>query len=322
MSVNIGNTYISYSNECLNKYIKLTLGSKISKANIQELIKTYNQVRYYQYLPSVSKNINTNINYYLKEKLMDLYPEWSNVKIQEFFNILKSLFYLDNIHEDQIEGIVLILNSLKMSTSEIDYESEMTSLIKASLKRRINFLNEFKSDTFSLNYKRTNNRRVTIVNLNYEIKFPVLYSNFAINKVYNSGIIDEQKLLIAYNLVGVKILKEIINNNFVSRYIIDFPYSIFDKKVKCKHLFNIIDNDAIKEKLIIKMDYLNYALNEDQVVEMLQNGFKLAIVLDSNFSFNKTDVRKLSIFEYVIISDDTKLDALEEIMEKVLIVKE
>ena len=305
MSINIAKKYIDFSNDCLVQYMKLIGGSKISKANFKEILVTYNGVRYYNYYPMISRNKNASLNYYLDEKMHELYSEYSEEKIRKLTNLVRFIISLDFIHLDQIEGAVLTASTLRDDKkSEIDFPHELTKLLKDNLTKKLKYLSEFKSDVFSLKYLRTNNPKVALVSLNYDIKFPVLYSETAIKKVYNSGIIDEQKLFIEYSLIAVKILKEIINNDFFSKYIVEFPYSIFDKKAKKSRLFNLIDSDAIKEKLIIKMDSLQYELNQDAVIEMIQNGYKMAIELNYNFDFNKNNVKRLEIFEYIIVDEE------------------
>lgn len=320
MSINIAKKYIEFSNECLIKYMKLIGGSKISKANFKEILNTYNGARYYNYYPSISHNKHSNLNYYLNEKMHELYSAYSEDKIRKLTDLVRFVLSLDFIHLDQIEGAVLTAESIRDDKKQnVDFQHELTKLLKENLTRKVRYLGEFKSDIFTLEYKRTNNPKVALVSLNYDLKFPVLYSETAIRKVYNSGIIDEQKLFIEYSLITVKILKEIINNDFNSKYIVDFPYSIFDKKTKKTRLFNLIDSDAVREKLIIKMDSLQYELNQDAVIEMIQSGYKMAIELNYNFDFNKNNVKRLEVFEYIIV-DSENADKIE-FKDKIIIAR-
>ncbi len=322
MSSNIAKEYIDFSGECIYQYMRLIIGNKVSKANFKQLLAVYNGVKYYNYYPSVSRSFNGNVSHYLKEKIDDLYLNLSPQYKNDLFSFLKQVFCLDNVHEDQIESALLpISSSAKDLENPNETIKELNRLIKENIHKKVNFLNSFKSDVFNLIYTRTSNPKVSLTSLNYEIKFPVLYSETAIRNVYNSGVIDEQRLFIEYNLITVKILKEIINNDFITKYIVDFPYSIFGKKAKKNRLFNIINNDAIKEKLIIKMSYVNYNEHEDQVVEMLQNGFKMAVELDNDIVLTKMNIKKLKIFEYIIIHEEEKAKEFEEIKEKIIIVR-
>ena len=305
MSINIAKKYIEFSNDCLIQYMKMVGGSKISKANFKEILATYNGVRYYNYYPALSHNKNSNLNYHLNEKMHDLYSAYSEERIRKLTNLVRFILSLDFVHLDQIEGAVLTAESIRDDKKQNpNFQQEFADLLKENLTRKLKYLSAFKSDVFTLKYTGTNNNKVALVSLVYDIKFPVLYSETAIKKVYNSGIIDEQKLFIEYSLITVKILKEIINNDFSSKYIVDFPYSIFNKKAKKNRLFTLIDSDAVREKIIIKIDSLQYELNQDAVIEMIQNGYKMAIELSYNFDFNKNNLKRLEVFEYIIVDSE------------------
>lgn len=305
MSINIAKKYIDFSNQCLIQYLKLIIGGKVSQANFKKILTTYNNVRYYNYYPMVSSNKSSNLNYYLNKTIYELYPTYSHEKLQGISELVRFVLSLDFIHFDQIEGAVLTATALRTDkTDETEFVSKLTKLLKENMNRKNKYLDSFKTDIFRLHYEKTYNSKVTLVDLDYDIKFPTLYSAFAIKKVYNSGIIDEQKLFIEYTLLAVKTLKEVINNDFGSRYIVDFPYTIFRKKTKKTRLFTLIDSDALKEKIIVKMDSSQFELNQDAVIEMIQAGFKMAIEINANFEFNKSNLKLLEIFEYIIVSHE------------------
>ena len=75
-------------------------------------------------------------------------------------------------------------------------------------------------------------------------------------------------------------------------------------KTKKTRLFTLIDSDALKEKIIVKMDSSQFELNQDAVIEMIQAGFKMAIEINANFEFNKSNLKLLEIFEYIIVSHE------------------
>ena len=317
MSINIAKKYIDFSNQCLIQYLKLIIGGKVSQANFKKILTTYNNVRYYNYYPTMSNSKSSNLNYYLNETISGLYPDYSREKLKEISNLIKFVLNLDFIHYDQIEGAVLTATTIRTDkTDENEFVNKLTKLLKENMNRKQKYLDSFRTDVFRLRYERTYNPKVTLVDLDYDIKFPALYSAVAIQKVYKSGIIDEQKLFIEYTLLAVKVLKEIINNDFVSRYIVDFPYTIFSKKTKKNRLFTLIDSDALKDKIIIKMDSTEFEKNQDAVVEMIQAGYKMAIELNYNFDFSPTNLKRLDMFEYIIVSheDASKLDYKNKII--------
>ena len=59
-------------------------------------------------------------------------------------------------------------------------------------------------------------------------------------------------------MTSVKVLEDIIKFNYDTNYLIDFNLSLFEKKNKLSSLLNIIDNDLLKEKISIKVNYIDY----------------------------------------------------------------
>ena len=60
------------------------------------------------------------------------------------------------------------------------------------------------------------------VSLDYWFQIPKLYSEYAIDKVYNTDTINEDKMYIEYYIVTSKLLTEITNFDFSNNYLIDF----------------------------------------------------------------------------------------------------
>ena len=56
-------------------------------------------------------------------------------------------------------------------------------------------------NNFILSFQKTNIKRLENISIDYDIKFPKLYSEYAIDKVFNSGVIGEDKIFIEYYLV-------------------------------------------------------------------------------------------------------------------------
>lgn len=66
--------------------------------------------------------------------------------------------------------------------------------------------------------------------MKHNIKFPMIYSNQAIENVFDSGIIAEDKLQIEYNLISIEAIQDILKGNFKRQYIIEFEISLLKRK--------------------------------------------------------------------------------------------
>ena len=297
--------YIEFSKKNILKYLKLILEKYYDKEIVESLVETYINVRYYN-IDQKTKNLEKNINYYLKQKVTEILDE-KEEKIKIIFYTFKYILYFDNVKEYEksiIEEIVEYRKSISLENSE--FKEEITKLIKENEKRKQKYLEAFKSDHFLLDQIKTNKKNVYFVELKNNIKFNKIYSSYSINKVYNSGLVNEQKDFIIYYQISIEILKNAIIGNFKQEYIVDFPLSILEKKQKTIRLFNIIDNEMIKNNLILKFTYSSYLENKDQINEWIKEGYKVAITIDEKYNYEEKQKMWLEIFNYIIVDQEKK----------------
>ena len=297
--------YIEFSKKNILKYLKLILEKYYDKEIVESLVETYINVRYYN-IDQKTKNLEKNINYYLKQKVTEILDE-KEEKIKIIFYTFKYILYLDNVKDYEksiIEEIVEYRKSISLENNE--FKEEITKLIKENEKRKQKYLEAFKSDHFLLDQIKTNKKNVYFVELKNNIKFNKIYSSYSINKVYNSGLVNEQKDFIIYYQISIEILKNAIIGNFNQEYIVDFPLSILEKKQKTIRLFNIINNEMIKNNLILKFTYSSYLENKDQINEWIKEGYKVAIIIDEKYNYEEKQKMWLEIFNYIIVDQEKK----------------
>lgn len=299
--------YIEFSKKNILKYLKLILEKYYDKEIVESLVETYINIRYYN-IDQKTKNLEKNINYYLKQKVTEILDE-KEEKIKIIFYTFKYILYFDNVKEydnlkNLIEEIVEYRKSISLENDE--FKDEITKLIKENEKRKQKYLEAFKSDHFLLDQIKTNKKNVYFVELKNNIKFKKIYSSYSINKVYNSGLVNEQKDFIIYYQISIEILKNAIIGNFNQEYIVDFPLSILEKKQKTIRLFNIIDNEMIKNNLILKFTYFSYLENKDQINEWIKEGYKVAIIIDEKYNYEEKEKMWLEIFNYIIVDQEKK----------------
>lgn len=301
MNSNIIEKYIEYSKKSLTKYFKLIF-IKLRVKDIQVIIDKYIEIRYYNYYDldniEIKKEIRSSLNPILEE-----------FNLKENLSLLVNLSYnillLDNILDEK--GINEILNNIlkiyfKIYNTNLDI-NELKKLIIETKSNKLKVLKDIKTDKFEINYHRLSNK-LYLTSLTYNIKFPSIYSTFAINRVYESSLINEQKLFILYNLVDIKILNEIINYNYRNKYIVEFPLTLFSKEDKLKRFLELIDNDIIKEKIIINLDYDSYLEYKDKIDDMIKIGYHFAITFKKKYDFSSITIKSLEIFSFIITNTE------------------
>ncbi len=298
--------YIDFSLKNIYKYLKLILDKYYDKEIINPLVETYINIRYYN-TDQKSKNLEKNINYFLKQKSSDLINDKNEQKIKLSFYVFKYILYFDNvILYDNLKDIMDEILKFKTSQFLDNNIQELTKLVKENEKRKNDFLKSFTSNHFLLELNKTNKKNIYFVDLKNNIKFNKIYSSYSINKVYTSGIVNEQKDFIIYSLLSIEILNNVINGIFNQEYIVDFPLSILEKKQKTNRLFNIINNEMIKNSLVLKFTYSSYLDNKDIINDWIKEGFKVAIIIDEKYNYEIKEKMWLDIFKYIIIDQDKK----------------
>ncbi|MBE6149682.1 MAG: hypothetical protein E7170_03035 [Firmicutes bacterium] len=296
----MNNVLLEYTNFILkqfNFYAKEIMQKYYNEQIFDEIVKEYINIRYYNIYPQ-KQNYKTTINFYLNKKIKELCYENQN-KIENItfmVDIFNYLIYLD----DEIEA--LEVNKLEDKLEKIREKYELSGKIEFSKQYREykkikkEFFKAYETEDFFIEFKKINSKKIYDTKLNHNIKLSEIYSEKAIKKVFDSKLINEDKLFVLYNLVAIKILKEIINYDYITTYLVDFNINLISKNEKFNRLLKIIDNDITKEKLCFKIDYYLFLENQEKIFSLINEGYNFALIVDE--TYEKTEYE--SLFKYVL----------------------
>ena len=316
--MNIEN-YLKSIKECYIQFLKEILGKYYDKNLIFSFLNEYINIRYYNLNEIKFKSLEKNIKYYLNEKALNFINDYDKTLVENNYYFFWYICYLDNIVECPSSKILInkiMLDRQEKLSLENDIIDILEKIIKNIHKIQNDFFSKYESNTFSLKISKTNLKNVYFTNINYAIAFPKIYSNYSINKVYNSSIITEDMHFILYNMISVLILKNVINNNFDEFYIVTFPLSIILKKDKLNRLINVLRSDIIKNNIVINIKYEDYLNNKDLMDSYIKEGFKFSLELDDKFEFNDNNLIWLEIFSYVYGTQNSLIDKNKLIIKK------
>lgn len=321
MVVNIINKYTDITRKQMNTYMKLVFGNLFNKEYNDVYIQKYINTRYYNYNEAdVKETFRARILSELKDTEESL--AISNISdrdlIQKMDVFFQYVVYFDDIVKckdlkKKIERVVKLRKKLLNKFSE-SFEKNLYNKMIEFKEQKAKMLESFDTDDFYLkltNYPKRYN--VYRVNLKHNVEIPLEYSEFAINKAFNSGIIQEDKLIVEYYLVELNILKDILKQKFSKQYIVEFSETVFKKSKKLKNLLKIINNPITQDKIILKIQYEDYLRNKEKIHDILRDGYKFAVILDDSFVVNSRNVPTLDIFKYVILNK--QLEFYEKIKE-------
>ena len=314
MTINLANEYIELTKKEIIEYLKLVFGNKFIRKYCDIYIKKYIDIRYYNFYDydtsrTLRKKILDNLRDLAEELVID--DIQNRTIIDNMCLFFYYVLYFDNvIISKDIEKTIEKIEKLRKRVLEIEDESftkELYRIVKEYKTKKEKLLGKIESDEFFIkltNYPKKLN--VYRVNLKYNLKFPLIYSEFAINKAFNTGLINEDRLLIEYYLVAKKALEDVLKQNFTRQYVLEFTDKLLNKPNKLKNLLNIIDNTAIKDKVSIKIKYEFFIENKEKIYELIKEGFKTTLILDNSFKVNYKTIDTLEVFKYVILNKDLK----------------
>ena len=329
---NLMDTYLKFTEKKIKKYMKTIFNIYYDEELIDEYLRTYINARYY----NIKNSEKPARAFYLRildelefkeDILMEKCEEESENldekqnrlnlihKVKEVFGYI--LFFdnvrnienfktIDSIREI-IKKIMEIANVPFSEKKRKEVENALYEEVKSDMLDKEVFLEKFDTDEFMLEFESTAfNEDMYYVKLEHNVKMPIQYSDFAIEKVFTEGLIAEDKLQIEYILLSVIAIRDIINGSFKDSYIAEFASSLFKKKQKLNSILSLIENQALQEKINLNITYLDYIRNKKDVLAYTKNGFNFIITLDDSLE-HVEEIEKLKMFKLVIVPKDLLL---------------
>lgn len=315
MTVNIMEQYIEMTRKQIEEYMKLVFEDKFNKTYCDFFVEKYINIRYYNYYEDeVIETMRGKILNHLKQVSEDIVI--NNIEDRELIENMRIFFYyvlyFDNVvYFKDLKKKIMQISKIKKriyGESKNDFEETLYTKIEEYTNQKENLIKRFNSEEFYI--KLTNypdKLKVYRVNLKFSnIKFPLEYSEFAINKAFQVGLVNEDKLVVEYYLTALQILRDIIKLNFKKKYIVEFADTLLKKPKKIKSILNIIKNSAIQEKISLKIRYEQFLENKEAIYELMREGFKITIILDNSFDVTLKNIETLQMFEFAIVSRELK----------------
>lgn len=318
--------YINFEKNNINVFAKEVLSDYYDEELFNKLLNTYIENRYYNFYGDKNCNLEDTIFDHLKKKLMKLIEgvdEETKNKISEMYVLFNYILCFDGVNNINDITLVKLLCDYRKSLFGINdaiFQKNITKLISSVNEKREKFFNFFNSEEFYLNEYSTSKEDVFDIEIRHNIEFPKLYSEYAIERVFNTLDINEDKLLVEYYLITKKIIENIKGCIFNRYYMLDLAPSLFEDKDKLYNLLSIAEDDCFKNQTIMKINYENYAKYTDIVKNMIRDGYKFAIFIDDDI--NKDDFILFNIFDYIVVNKDSKYCKDMEDNDKIIIVND
>lgn len=331
---NLMDNYIEFTKKNINKYMKLIFGKYYNKEVIDEYLRTYINARYYNIVHTDKSarafyvRILNELNY--KQEILECKMKEEEIEADErIINYSKEVFeyilFFDNVRNvenfKKIKSLKEIVNKLveirekkfKIKNTD-DFAGKLYQEIINDMIEKEVFLDNFESDDFQLEIRNSEEREnIYFTEIKSNFKISEIYSEYAKNKVLNSGIVAEDKLQIEYILLSVIALKDILNGNFEDIYVAEFSTSLFNKIKKVETILSLISNQALQAKINVNIMYEDYIDNYQLITSLIKKGYNFCITLDNSMK-EVEELEKLKIFNAVILPNN--LEIYKKVKEK------
>ncbi len=321
--MNVLEEYIKFEKKNISTFAKEVLTEEYFDDELfEKLLNSYVSVRYYGFYIDHSKKLEESILEELKKttaKIAQGADEETKTKIKNMYLMFGYIMAYDGVLPENDKKLVSSLCNFRIklfSICDMIFPENMNKLLSKTKKKRKDFYNFFKSNEFSVKRKNTSKDNVYRVIMKYKIKFPKLYSEYAIDRVFYSGTINEDRLQVMYYLVGNIIMKDINKCIYDNYYLIDFASSLFENKDKLEALIKIIDNDAFKSQSIFIVSYNDFAKYGTNIKDMIKEGCKFALnVGEEDIS---GDPLLFELFEYILVPQDSDYCNKKNVNDKII----
>ena len=309
MSCNLIKEYVDFTEKNLKIYTKKIMGKFYDEEIFDKYIKEYINIRYYNQEQWIRKDFNNHITHYLN----NIYEKDENKVSKFMLELFKKYYYIDDVlefdYERELDRYADIINQIRVEKVGMDdknFKKEFKELLDNNEQKRLQFISMFDSSDFSLSIKEINLPNIYDVDINERVRIPKIFSDYAINKVWNDTLVAENKLQVEYSMLNQLILKNIISGDFTSNYLVSIAPSLFKKEDKLKRLLKIFNNDIGKELISIKVTYTMFLENKDLILNYIKEGYQFAVILDDKY-YKDNNKNVTDIFKYIIVSSKDKL---------------
>ena len=318
MSTNYIMEYIDYVKKSYLAFFKIMLKNKYSKETCLPFLDKYISVRYYDETnyPSI-KDFTERLNKELLDTLCIIEEDADKNLLKNIVAMFGYILYFDNIcqieNEEKLLDFIASSDIVKIEDREHLIERLRTWYVgfKCDLAT---FDQVVTSKDFTILEKRLY-RSLYSIDLKHNIKISNLYSEYAIEKVFNSGVVNEDKSYITYILTSKLVLSNTINLNFTKKYMVDLPQTLLEKNKKLERLLDILNSTLAKKHIFMRLLYSDYIQHKEVIDRYISEGYSFILELDSSF---KGNTMELILFPYILVHKDSiECDILIEKKENI-----
>jgi len=325
-SKNIIDKFISIKIEEINEIINVLDDdgkTYVNEPTIKnKLIIGYIDARYYNYFGNIDVSANKkqslkiekyldDIAIIMKEKYKGSDLKFSE-KVDRFLCIFKVIVNLEQARsvEDKRAREEFYKKEIMKYAKKYDFEtSKIKTSIASILKIQRNYVGiteylfkKLETNMFKLEFNRFKvDKNIYALNLEHNITFSQIYSDYIIDKTYNEGVIAENKTIITLNLLSIRLVRDMQNSEFNNKYVIYLPKSLYSKEKKIEKVLGMIEDEHAKASTIFLMRVEVLLKYKALIKRLKKEGYQFAIAIDAEFETQNANSNAMSLVDYIFV---------------------
>lgn len=319
---------------------------KINEATIREmLVEAYIDGKYYNYCGDVNveydgRNVNTRLCTAISNEAKELVAKYRGSdkkfeeKVDKYSNMLQLICYLEHAYKNMTtvaDKREFYKNKILKYMTPIDYSAELLNntvnkIIRVQNKYRAilkYIMEKLETNMFVLKYSSTSKKNVFASDLDHNVSFSKVYSDYIIDKTYSDGIIAEDKLEVQINLLLLQLLKDMLAGDFNKKYILYVRESLYGKVNKLIKIFKLFEDDYAKSNVIILVRYDYLVEYKKNIIKLMKAGYKFMVDLEDN-DISVINESIVQMMEYIVVNKNSVdkedgISAFKELENRIMV---
>ena len=288
-----------------------------------KFIDSYVDAKYYNNCGEINleynnKNMNLRIDECMNdiaEKMIKKYKGSDKAYQEKVEKYLKYILLINFLEQDyqkeeeldnkkkQYKARIDKFLKLELPTKEINQIISKILKVQKKYNGMIKFLlNKLETGMFELKYNSLSEKNTYAVELQHNIQFSKVYSDYIVDKTYSEGIIAEDKIKVLSNLLLSQLVKDMFNGEFNKKYVVYVPDTLYTKDNKLDQVFEMLDDEFAKKNINILLSYNSLSENKKVIKTLIKNGFNFSVDMNDVELLKKSDIKELYILDYIFIS--------------------
>lgn len=238
-------------------------------------------------------------------------------KVKKF---LKYMILINKLEEDYIniedtekkrdvytKKITKYLDVKEVSAKELN--SMVTNILRVqrSYGSMMKFLfNKLDSGMFTLSYKQIGKEKIYVTDVEHNLQFSKMYSDYIVDKTYSEGLVAEDKIEVLATLLSSQLVKDMFAKVFNKTYVVSIPDSLFEKDKKLEKIIGMFDDGHAKNSVLFLLTLDTVNNNKKIVKKFIKNGYHIAINMCDSKNIRKKDEASLYLADKLFISKGNK----------------